>query len=172
MQVWASPLSSRLADTARPNRVRFTTDRSFVSCCFPPRLAATQLLLTTGTITYAWKGLAPFRPCTLTGALDAASCRVVMKRQDAASTIAATIVSRQLPGPSRCRLVTLTAYPPTSFGLRRGKLITGRFRLPSQGTSSMLDTILRPVRRMRRLLSLYFAPMPGVHQAIQRPCGR
>lgn len=35
------------------------TDWSFVSCCFPPRLAATQLPSTTGRRAHAWGGLAP-----------------------------------------------------------------------------------------------------------------
>jgi hypothetical protein len=39
----ASPLASRLAATTRPNRVRYPTDRRFISGCSPPHLAVTQL---------------------------------------------------------------------------------------------------------------------------------
>ena len=44
---WASPFVSRLAVTH--GRIGFTcvTDRTFTSCCSPPRLAATQLQLVT-----------------------------------------------------------------------------------------------------------------------------
>jgi len=66
---WASPLASRLAETARPNRLRHPTDRSFVSCCSPPHLTATQLQSTTGRRTHAWEGLTPSCSRTLAGAL-------------------------------------------------------------------------------------------------------
>ena len=59
-QVWASPLTSRLAEPYRPNRVHLdalvstrVTDRSFTSCCSPPRLAATQLQSVTGRRAHA-----------------------------------------------------------------------------------------------------------------------
>ena len=42
-ELGASPLASRLATSHRPNRVRSPTDWPFTSCCFPPRLATTQL---------------------------------------------------------------------------------------------------------------------------------
>lgn len=40
--------------TSRPGRIEFTnvTDWSFTSSCFPPRLAATQLLSVTGRRAY------------------------------------------------------------------------------------------------------------------------
>ena len=52
-RVWASPLNRRLADHARPYRVRYPTDWSFTSCCSPPRLSATQLQSVTGRRAYA-----------------------------------------------------------------------------------------------------------------------
>ena len=45
--------------TVRPNRVCHPTDRSFASCCSPPRLAAAQLRSATGRSRYTWEGLAP-----------------------------------------------------------------------------------------------------------------
>jgi hypothetical protein len=47
-RVQASPFVCWLAGHTRPNRVRHPTDWSFTSCCFPPRLAATQLQSVTG----------------------------------------------------------------------------------------------------------------------------
>ena len=67
-RVKASPVTRRLAGNTKPNRVRHPTDWSVTSCCFPPRLAATQLQSVTGRRAYAWRGLSPLRPCTLTGA--------------------------------------------------------------------------------------------------------
>jgi len=55
----ASPLGGGLAGSIRPNRVRHPTDWSFISCYFPPRLAATQLQLITGRRVYARRGLPP-----------------------------------------------------------------------------------------------------------------
>ena len=66
-QVWASPQGGRLA-AGRPNRVRYPTDWSFTSCCFPPRLTTTQLQSVTGRRAYIWRGLSPLCPSTLSGA--------------------------------------------------------------------------------------------------------
>ena len=41
-------MSEKTRRPTRPNRVRYPTDRHFVSSCFPPRLATKQLLSTTG----------------------------------------------------------------------------------------------------------------------------
>jgi len=54
---------------ARPNRVRHPTDRWFTSGCSPPRLTAMQLPSVTGRRAHAWRGLAPLRSSTLSGAL-------------------------------------------------------------------------------------------------------
>jgi hypothetical protein len=43
----------------RPKRVRHPTDWSFISCCFPPHLAAKQLRSITG-----WRAFCPTRTCT------------------------------------------------------------------------------------------------------------
>src|SRR6266566_8977836 len=45
---WTSPFARRLVSCTRPYRVCHPTDWSFTSCCFSPRLAATQLQLVTG----------------------------------------------------------------------------------------------------------------------------
>ncbi|MCX6354908.1 MAG: hypothetical protein NTZ78_08400 [Candidatus Aureabacteria bacterium] len=52
-QVKALPLNRGLAGYTRPNRVCHPSDWSFTSCCFPPRLAATQLHSVTGRRAYA-----------------------------------------------------------------------------------------------------------------------
>jgi hypothetical protein len=52
-RVRASPLPSRLAERARPNRVRHPADWLLTSGCSPPRLAATQLPSVTGRRAYA-----------------------------------------------------------------------------------------------------------------------
>ena len=52
-------IHSQARQDIRPNRVRYPTDRQFISCCFPPRLAATQLHSITGRRTHAWGGLTP-----------------------------------------------------------------------------------------------------------------
>jgi len=67
--VQASPVASRLADYIRPKRVRYPTDRSFTSDCFPPCLSATQLSSVTGRRAFAREGLSPSWPWTLAGAL-------------------------------------------------------------------------------------------------------
>ena len=48
---FANPSQAR--QDIRPNRVRHPTDRSLISCCFPPRLAATQLQSITGRRAHA-----------------------------------------------------------------------------------------------------------------------
>jgi len=59
----ASPLTSRLAGPSEPNRVRHPTDWSVASCCFPPRLTATQLHSATGWKAFCLGGT--FTPLTL-----------------------------------------------------------------------------------------------------------
>ena len=83
----------------RPNRVRHPADWSFTSCCFPPRLTATQLQSVTGRRAYAWRGLAPLRPCTLAGALARGSSRRIVHARGPSPGGTPEAVARRGRGP-------------------------------------------------------------------------
>ena len=69
-RVQTSPITSRLAGHVRPNRVRHPTDWSFTSCCFPPRLTATQFRSVKGLSVYLKGTFTPLttHACRRTGA--------------------------------------------------------------------------------------------------------